>query len=228
MKSKTLFCLLAIFLHFSAKGNHAISHRLSEHIDIFGNVLAHYDDNDNSVYLHQSGIVDNHGIKIGELGSKIDLSMILDRKLQKSTSTAKRISKQNIIFKYLSFSILSKTNGVWDLKNNTSTIWGVAWNHDQIFGTKTVFTSDLFNNASAADIGNFHYGFVGTKADFGRSMLLFAAGAAEVWKSLKERNPNFRERLFQLLNPACEISGDNPSDYLFDTMGIRYATPCSL
>lgn len=228
MNPKTLLCLLTVFLHFYAKGSQTTSFLLSEHIDIYGNVLAHFDDNDNCVYLHQNGIVDNHGIKIGELGKKIDLSMILDRKLQMSSIAAKKISNHSTIFKYLSFSILSKTNGVWDLKNNKSTIWGVAWNHDQIFGTKTVFTSDLFNNASAADIGNFHYGFVGTKADFGRSMLLFAAGAAEVWKSLKERNPNFRERLFQLLNPACEISGDNPSDYLFDTMGIRYATPCSL
>jgi hypothetical protein len=28
---------------------------ISEHIDKYGNIIAHYDDGDNNVYLHKSG-----------------------------------------------------------------------------------------------------------------------------------------------------------------------------
>ena len=75
---------------------------VSEHIDKYGNIIAHYDDGDNSVYLHKSGttkadislqrrVLNNtggEGKKVGELGGNIDQSGFSDEILFKGAGIA--------------------------------------------------------------------------------------------------------------------------------------------
>ena len=71
---------------------------VSDHIDKHGNIIAHYEDGDNSVYLHKDGVTKSdidaqrssqnnmggYGTKIGELGSNINVSEVMKNKLEQT------------------------------------------------------------------------------------------------------------------------------------------------
>ena len=77
------------------------------------------------------------------------------------------------------------TGADWDLKNNTETIWGVAWNYDKANATQTTFSCNRFSNANAADVGNYHAGYTGIMAGIGKYILCKGAGLAETVKSFR-------------------------------------------
>ena len=215
----------------------------SEHIDKYGNIIAHYDDGDNSVYLHKSGTTEadisaqrrvlnntgGEGKKVGELGGNIDQSGFFDNKLQLSAQYARKISKMGIVNRYISFYEKVKTNGDWDLKNNNSnnhqspmrTIWGIAWKYDHENGASTIFSCDYFSGASAADVGNFHAGYTGKVAGFSNYILWKGAGAAETYKAFS--NGHIIEGLWRLncLTGVLNLkSGDRWRDFKFNTKGM--------
>ncbi len=205
----------------------------SVHIDKYGNVIAQYDDNDNGVYVHADGTTKeqidqqraaNHntggtGTKIGELGKEIYSSYIMINKLRKSAEIAKA---QGIV----QYFFLVKPNGFWDLKNNTSTIWGIAWRFDATNSRKTQF---IYGNYSmnAADVGNYHAGYVGRYTYFGFGMpynLLFeGAGLAEMAKSISKGW--FAKLLIQYPSYYYSFSpfGDNIIDYEWNKKGMEDA-----
>ncbi len=75
---------------------------VSDHIDKHGNIIAHYEDGDNSVYLHKDGVTKSdidaqrssqnnmggYGTKIGELGGNINVSEVMKNKLEQSAKEA--------------------------------------------------------------------------------------------------------------------------------------------
>ena len=219
---------------------------ISEHIDKYGNMIAHYDDGDNSVYLHTDGTTKNdidkqratnnntggNGAKIGELGGNIDMSEIIDNKLEQSAQDAAKMKEMNMHDRYLSYFEKVHTTGDWDLKNNNAsnsnsnarTIWGTAWLYDKNNKSTTTFSCSYFTNASAADVGNFHAGYTGIIAGFSKYILWKGAGAAETYKTFK--NGNYLSglwRLNNLLTPLNRKSGDNPKDFKYNTMGMDVA-----
>ena len=210
----------------------------SEHIDKFGYIIVHYEDGDNGVYLHNEGttkekidmdrMIQNNtygfGEKIGELGVEIDMNAFFINKLDESSTVAKTIGKSGDVERLRQYAEKVKTNGVWDLKNNKNTIWGVAWNYDMNNGTKTFFISDLIGKANAADVGNFHAGYTGIKANISPYLLCKGAGAAECIKSIKNlKLLDAVYRLNALLTPLNRRSGDRKRDYYYNTFGMRCA-----
>ncbi len=204
---------------------------ISEHIDKYGNIIAHYDDGDNSVYLHKSGTTNadisqqrialhntgGEGKKVGELGGTIDMMSFFENKLSQSASESKKMS----IFSYY---MKVKLNGDWDLKNNEKTIWGVAWKYDSDNNTNTTFSCSRFSGANAADVGNYHAGYVGTIANIPRYILCKGAGAAETWKSFKEkRYKDTAKGTIQFLNPFDLRSGDQKKDSWYNSIGMEAA-----
>ncbi len=204
---------------------------ISEHIDKYGNIIAHYDDGDNSVYLHKSGTTEadisaqrkvsnntgGEGKKIGELGGNIDMMSFFENKLAKSASEAK---KKGIFGYYKKV----KKDGEWDLKDNENTIWGVAWKYDHDNNTNTTFSCSRFSGANAADVGNYHAGYTGVMAHIPRYVLCKGAGAAETWKSFKEeRYTDAAKGAFQLLNPYDIRSGDRKRDFWYNSIGMKDA-----
>ena len=131
----------------------------SDHIDVFGNIIAHYDDGDKSVYVHKYGTTEaqvdaqrtasnntgGSGTKIGEIGGNIDASGIMFNKLKASGEEAKGMGVADYFFAV-------KPKGVWDLKANTNTIFGLAWKSDQSSGTKTTFSFSKYSGMNAADV----------------------------------------------------------------------------
>ncbi|MFD2584363.1 polymorphic toxin type 44 domain-containing protein [Pedobacter vanadiisoli] len=160
----------------------------SIHLDKYGKVLGNYNDGDNSIYLHKDATsykdykknynsktnTSAGGVKIGELGKRIDANGILDNLLSENIKYAVGIVNP------FTFKNLVRGKGDWDLKNNKNTIYGVANAFDKANGTSTEFS---FNGGkySAPDIGNFHYGAVGSATWFGEEgFLLKNAGAAQM------------------------------------------------
>ena len=208
----------------------------SDHFDEYGNKITHYDDGDNSVYIHKYGttkaqvdaqrIAANNtggsGTKIGEIGGNIDVSTIMANKLTVSSIVAKGLG-------ITGYFIAVKPDGIWDLKKNKSTIFGVAWAYDGDNGTKTTFSFGAYTNMSAADVGNFHEGYTGryTYNSEGMSydLLWRGAGAAETAKSITEF------RLLDAIRQTSEIFGngivpslppygDRVSDFIWNTSGM--------
>lgn len=210
----------------------------SEHIDKYGNLIAHYDDGDNGVYLHRNETtksdIDHQrnalhntggaGKKVGELGGNINMSTFFDNKLKNSARYAKEIRGMSIVDRYMSYYNKVKTNGDWDLKNNTLTIWGVAWQYDHKNKTTTTFSCRYFSDASAADVGNFHAGYTGHLSGFSNYILWKGAGAAETYKAFK--NGNIVEgllRLNRLISIMNIKSGDRWRDFKYNTKGMNAA-----
>ncbi|HHU47956.1 MAG TPA: hypothetical protein GXZ40_08670 [Bacteroidales bacterium] len=171
-----------------------------------------------------------NGTKVGELGGNIDQSGFFDNKLQSSAQYARKISKMGIVNRYMSFYEKVKTYGDWDLKNNNSnnpkssmrTIWGIAWQYDHDNRTSTTFSCDYFSGASAADVGNFHYGYVGVLSGFSDEKLFKCAGIAEVVKLGLRKDPTFKEHFVELMwGKSCKY-GDQANDFLFNILGMEH------
>ena len=201
----------------------------SIHLDEKGNVLKNINDGDNRVFVHAKGTttaqVDakysatDHsagGTKVGELGKSIDMSSFFGNMLSANGETAKGLS----IFEWKD---KVQQNGVWDLKDNNSTIFGVAWQFDEAAiknnpsAEHTSFTDDGTTFSSAADVGNYHAGYTGTYAGINYEAQWMGAGVAEMLKN---------GEYAKMLNPATYYSapyGDRPIDYKWNTQGMTDA-----
>ena len=199
---------------------------ISEHIDKYGNLIAHYDDGDNSVYKHDKGTTKKDidlqritlqntggsGVKIGELGGNIDVSKIMKNKLEQSAQEA---SSMGIYDYYLAV----KTGEKWDLKNNKNTIFGVAWSQKKQYNT--TFSFGDYNEMSAADIGNYHAGYAGRAAHIPHYLLWKGAGAAETIKDFK--NGSYLRavgRAYLLTRYWSLSSGDRIRDFKWNSIGM--------
>ena len=208
---------------------------VSDHIDEKGYLIVHYDDGDNSVYVHKNGTsllqINNQreilgntgglGTYIGELGGEIDITNVMENKLNESSAIASSFQGKG---KYSSYYGYVHQDSDWDLKNNKQTVWGIAWEYDHRNGTSTSFSCDRFSNANAADVGNYHAGYTGVKAGINWYFLCKGAGLAETVKSF--RNGKIFDGLLRansLLTPLNLRSGDRKRDYYFNRMGMRDA-----
>ena len=202
---------------------------ISEHTDKFGKIIAHYDDGDNSVYMHKtettkaqidlqrvtSSYPSGGGQRIGELGGQIDMSVIFENKLTQSSNEAKGMNMSDYGNAVL---------GKWDLKNNTNTIWGVAWAHDQKNKTNTTFSFGSYTDMNAADVGNYHAGYTGEHTKIPAYVLFKGAGAAETLKEWQKGSKFIAiGRAGFLLNPASLQSGDRRKDFLWNATGMQDA-----
>jgi len=134
------------------------------------------------------------------------------------------MKKMGIKERYVSYYEKVKTNGDWDLKNNTNTIWGIVWEYDKHQGTSTTFSCDFFSNASAADVGNFHAGYTGAIAGFSKYILWKGAGAAETYKAFSRGHIiEGIWRLNGLVGIFNLTSGDRWRDFTFNTRGMNAA-----
>lgn len=126
-----------------------------------------------------------------------------------------------------------KPKGVWDLKANTNTIFGLAWKSDQSSGTKTTFSFSKYSGMNAADVGNYHAGYTGRNTYRGNGMsyqlLWRGAGAAETAKSVSEgRLLDAGRQMMQLMGSPVISSGmppygDRPADFMWNTIGMTDA-----
>ena len=74
------------------------------------------------------------------------------------------------------------TNKPWDYKNNSSTIFGVAWEFDKNAnnGFKTSFRSTFTTFNNAADFGNYNAGYTGTYAGVPQQIQFSLAGMGKL------------------------------------------------
>ena len=126
----------------------------------------------------------------------------------------------------IGFGLAVMSGGPWDFKANTTTIWGVAWKFDEKRKHKTMFTFGDYN-MTAADFGNFHFGFVGKFTYQGIGMpdivLETGAGAAEIVKNVNEGNHLEAAEGFKQLRTLTRPYGDRFIDNSWIRCGIEYA-----
>jgi hypothetical protein len=217
----------------------------STHIDANGKVIAEYDDGDKGVYVHNNGTtksqVDNQrqggkytggdGNFIGELGGNIDITEIYSSILSDHSSEAESgfdyyIDNGDTYIRPNATSVLKmwvdlvKQGGDWDLKNNKSTIFGVAWAFDHSSKKGAKKTNFIAKNiaGNAADFGNHHAGYTGTKA--GIPLLMQKVGAGMV-EQLKMKN--LLKTLFTTTQFFTAPYGDRQRDYRYNTLGMNHA-----
>ena len=209
-------------------------------IGIYGEVI-HRDvnDKDNRVFLLNK---DNLTF-LGEIGKKIDISKIMPELLKKNQEYSEKHLKSTIQGAF-DFKELVQTNGVWDLKNNKETIFGIAWDYDKENDDKNgMFTKFLWGNhytfSSAADVGNFHAGYVGKYAGgfpgFSDNTLLMGAGFAEGMKhygnsdnllatsSALRLATGISSSVFSGNGNVVFAGGDNYVDNYWNKEGMNYA-----
>jgi RHS repeat-associated protein len=208
---------------------------LEDHVDDVGNVIAQYDNNDKSVYMHNKGTTQaqinehrtdnqfdgNMGKKIGEIGGNIDVSTIMGNMLSGNSEIAYNMTVENPLTSMPAYKEAVQQNGVWDLKNNEKTIFGVAWKNEENNGIKTTFSFAEYADLSAADVGNYHAGYMGRRAGIHQYSLWKGAGFAETTKDLgKGKYFSAYMRALSLFNPFSKQSGDRSADYLWNTKGM--------
>ncbi len=197
----------------------------SVHTDDEGCVIATFDDKDNGVYVHKAGtsladinkqrqggkFTGGDGNFIGELGGDIDVSTIYQNMLDKDGNQAKNGLDQSNPAQLSQWMDLVKKGGEWDLKNNKSTIFGVAWDFDKSSGKD--HTNFLFGDLSgnAADFGNHHAGYTATMLGIPETMQFIGAGVVE---QLKQKN-------YYNFNPNSSYPGTGPSIFLSPPYGDR-------
>jgi RHS repeat-associated protein len=203
----------------------------SVHVDDRGNILKNNpDDGDNSVYLHEGNKTEADvnksysetntsagGKKIGELGGGIDISLIASNILSDHKIEAGNMNQAEWVWKVL-------PKGDWDFKNNTKTIFGVAWAFDEKrikageTSWHTGFNDGIHQFSSAADFGNYHAGYTGICAHISRDAQYSWAGLGEIAKIPYD----LRVRLKQLI-ARIPPYGDRPVDNWWNTQGMDEA-----
>ncbi|MDR0232704.1 MAG: DUF6443 domain-containing protein [Dysgonamonadaceae bacterium] len=203
----------------------------SVHLNKIGNVVADYDDDDDGVYTHNDlSNWDNESIlaksgkginNIGYLGGTIDMSNIFINRLVFSKKLALNMD-------ILDFGLAVRGGSYWDFKANwdpekkEGDIWGYAWYFAR--GTKFIFEG---YSMTAADFGNFHYGYTGKFTYQGVGMpdivLETGAGAAEIGKNVSEGNYLEATKGYIQLRTLTRPYGDSPIDNDWIREGMRYA-----
>jgi RHS repeat-associated protein len=202
----------------------------STHVNDLGNVISEVKDGDNSVYLHKdektkedidkkytTGDHSAGGSKIGDLGGNINMNGFFGNVLSVHAKIAEGLNIGEWARKVA-------PGHPWDLKANSLTIFGAAWQFEQDskhgdvngIGNKTSFSYNGMSFRDAADVGNYHAGFTGTYAGVSYRSQWAGAGLAEQLKnhSLGAINP---------LNYAMPPHGDAPMDYFWNTKGMTDA-----
>jgi hypothetical protein len=157
-------------------------------IDNTGNIISHNPSytpeggQQVSVFQHDATSASITGI--GNLGGTIDMNAtgLFFNKLLESANIAANISGADWVNNV-------KGGGIWDLKANTNTIWGLAWAYDRAYNggqglNFTKFTASNVNFADASDVGNYHAGFTGTITGVPMSLQIMGAGGVEMGKDL--------------------------------------------
>ncbi len=182
---------------------------------------------DNMVFLQEGRNISYIG-SVGK-GQTIDVSKIMPNLLKKNSETAKYLDIWGYFFKV-------KPNGDWDLKKNDGkegkplTIFGYAWasNEKEKLSDeeKTKFVwkgKNVFNNA--ADVGNYHAGYVGKFTYFGYgipdNILFLGAGAAETAKdALNYYNNGSKNNLKSLIFHGTSLGIASAGFVLFSQSNI--------
>lgn len=211
----------------------------SIHTDEAGNVLKNVDDGDYGVYVHQGATTEADidktysaentsadGEKIGELGGVINADKIYTNTL------ANNISEAEGIWNPWSFKNKVTDNGEWDLKNNTKTIFGLAYDGETQFS----FQGELM---SSEDIGNHHFGAVALAVNLfpSEKFILKEAGKNQMTKkggtaSRPEWQPKVTEQTVNFTKTGRPILGtkqvlgppygDDPIDQKYIKKGFEY------
>jgi len=147
-------------------------------VDIYGNIMRQ-NGKDNNVFLFSAD--KNNYTKIGVLGGTINVQEILPNIFDKNAAEAKELRKSllGVIF----FAIKVKTDGDWDLKTNTKTIFG--------FKNSTKFQYND-NIMYSQDVGNMNFGVVAKAFGYSQEYAKRSAGLYQIWegKSKKEWRSN--------------------------------------
>ncbi len=209
----------------------------SIHLDKYGNVLGNFDDGDDGVYVHeaaktwddflQGGWMKDYdrltntsagGKKIGEIGGEINVDEIYSNVLDKNTSEASDIISP------VEFRDRVKNRGVWDLKSNKGTIFGLG--NDG----KTQFVYQGIKMESQ-DIGNHHFGAVGKAYGlFSDEFMLRQAGDAQMaagtsqpqWQKSTRRVITDGSGGVVVQKTLVAPYGDDPRDQRWIKAGFRY------
>jgi RHS repeat-associated protein len=170
----------------------------------------------------------NNGTKtesIGHFGGTIKANSIISNILDANKKEAKGLGYSGWLARVLpNFGFPGI--GKWDYKNNTGTIFGVAWAYDQAHGGSTGFSSNDIYFGNAADFGNFNAGYTGTYAGVeanGTYGQYWWAGMGEVAKihngSDNDDNRSSNQRLLEIHNSIVPY-GDQLRDYNMNTLGM--------
>jgi hypothetical protein len=152
------------------------------------------------------------------LGSAINIDKILPNLLARDGKIAEGLSHNQWISKVM-------PGSTWDLKENTGTIFGVAWKYDleNKLDVHNGFIFTPFHETgiiSASDIGNYHAGFTRIAAGMPQRAMYNWAGSGEMWKDVK--NGMFSSFFHRLNEMVFDISpnGDVPTDFKWNTQGM--------
>ncbi len=180
-----------------------------------GNKL-HYDKNDKDLRVFMKD-GDNLTL-IGELGKSLNVNKILGNVIKdhhNETSTMTPVDWFNKV----------KQNGEWDLKNNQQTIFGVTWHYDVDVNSSKPHTKFIYKdfslngNFNAADIGNYHAGYMGTLINIPDKMQMLGAGVVEALKNSTFTSDLFKGAFFKA------PYGDRKIDYYWNNRGMRDSKP---
>ena len=162
----------------------------------------------------------NNDKYIGAIGGNIDLSDVMPSLLALNSQKARMMG-------IVDFALTVKTGSDWDMKNNEKTIWGYVWRQELDLNRtdKTKFSFGTYSDMTAADIGNYHYGYVGRFLYSGIGLpsyvLWKGAGAAESVKEFQDGSKIIAfGRAADFCNPFSFTSGDRPDDFFWVSRGI--------
>ena len=172
----------------------------------------------------QKGNGDNHvtmlkgnvSTEIGELGKNVDISRFFGKIMGAHATEATNLT-------LLQWTNKVRGGGDWDLKDNSKTIFGVAWAFDKEAiksnpdAQKTSFSFGNTDFKNAADVGNYHAGYTGTYAGISYNAQWKGAGMAEMLKN---------REFGKMLDPKTQLIapyGDKLTDYKWNTRGMDAA-----
>lgn len=182
-----------------------------------GTIIRRTNDSDN-VYLYEK----NNYTQLGSLGGEIKADYIYKNLLDENISKAKKIINP---FK---FKNNVRDNGIWDLKRNKNTIWGLANDNKTYFAFKG-------KRMESQDIGNHHFGVVAKAYGFfSEHFILYQAGQNQI--SNGKSKPEWQRYAYV---PSSGFSpsgipytmynrvmlppyGDDPRDQKWITEGFNY------
>ncbi len=171
---------------------------------------------DNGVYLQK----DEQSVLnfLGEIGKEVDISEVYQNLLLLNSKVAKRM------FNPWKFKKLVATNGEWDLKNNSKTIYGIS-NDSK---TKLLFNGHVMDSQ---DVGNHHFGVMARSFGFPLYFALRAAGKYQItsgtsrkeWQVYRHdvivsHSTGLSYRNSYMIQPY----GDDPNDQRWIREGYKY------
>jgi hypothetical protein len=153
---------------------------------------------------------------VGRLGGKIDGSVFIPNLLTINKARALFMDEKQWLAHVF-------PDMEWDYKNNSNTIFGVAWAYDKkkaVGGDNTEFTSNERDYDDAAQFGNFNAGYTGTYAGIPAYRQYMYAGLGEIAKARSKEDMVNRYVQIVLGIPPY---GDEENDYEWNTRGMRAA-----